>query len=207
MTARRLTTKGQATRNRIIDSATAMFASDGYAAASIRDIAARSGVSSGAIYATFSGKAEILAEAVSASIASDLEDLGPDVLDQPFAKIVAQQYAHLNDPGRRRLRLLLLQAAAAARTDPEVRERLGKTLRQRIDAWTGALEGWQRDDDIDPSASMRALVLLLVGADVGMAVLGELGVRSPTDEQASGIVALLLASLPDASRRAPSEHL
>ena len=98
MTSRRLTTKGQATRDRIIETATSLFASDGYAASSIRDIASRSGVSSGAIYATFAGKADILAEAVGKSIAADLEDLGADVLAQPFARIVAQQYAHLNDP-------------------------------------------------------------------------------------------------------------
>jgi hypothetical protein len=43
----------------------------------------------------------------------------------------------------------------------------------------GALETWQRDDSIDPTVSMRALVLLLVGADLGMSILSELGVRAP----------------------------
>ncbi len=195
MTSQRLTTKGQATRDRIIENATTLFASDGYAAASIRDIAARSGVSSGAIYATFTGKADLFAEAVSRSIVADLEDLGADVLNQPFALIIAQQYAHLNDPGRRRLRLLLLQAAAAARTDPEVRERIGEKLHTHIDAWTAALEGWQRNDALDPSISMRALVLFLVGADLGMATLGELGIRTPTDTQASGLLEVLLSGL------------
>ncbi|MFZ1490637.1 MAG: helix-turn-helix domain-containing protein [Ilumatobacteraceae bacterium] len=195
MTTRRLTTKGQATRAGIIETATALFSSDGYAAVSIREIAERSGVSSGAIYATFRGKADLLAEAVSVSIANDLEDIGPDVLAQPFAHVVGQQYAHLDDPGRRRLRLLLLQAAAAARTDPEVRERLGDMLRERIGTWTAAHEAWQRDQRVDPSLDMRALVLLLVSADLGMAVLGELGVRTPTGDHCAVLVEHLLSCL------------
>jgi len=56
--ARRLTPKGEATRNRLIDLAAEVFADEGYAAVSMRDIAARSGLSSGAIYGSFRGKAE-----------------------------------------------------------------------------------------------------------------------------------------------------
>ena len=72
---RRLTPKGEATRARLIELAAEVFAEQGYAAASIRDLASRSGLSSGAIYGTFRGKAELLAEAVDAIIASDVEAL------------------------------------------------------------------------------------------------------------------------------------
>ena len=59
--ARRLTPKGEATRSRLIELAGDIFAEEGYAAASTRDIAHRSGLSSGAIYGTFRGKADLLA--------------------------------------------------------------------------------------------------------------------------------------------------
>ena len=45
-------------------------------------------------------------------------------------------------------------------------------------------------------SGLRSLVLLRVGADLGMAVLGELGVRTPTDTAGSGLVESLLTSLP-----------
>ena len=64
-------------RARLIELAAEVFAEEGYAAASIRDIANRSGLSSGAIYGTFRGKADLLAEAVDTIIASDVEALPP----------------------------------------------------------------------------------------------------------------------------------
>ena len=192
---RRLTAKGQATRQRIIETATALFTAEGYAPVSIREIAARAGVSSGAIYATFRGKADLLAEAVSTSIANDLENIDDDVLASSLPHIIGQQYARLADPGRRRLRLLLLQAAAAARTDPEVRERLGDLLRERIGLWTGAHEQWQTEEGVDPSLDMRALAVLLVAADLGLAVLSELGIGTPTGKQAAPLVERLVSGL------------
>jgi len=194
-TERRLTPKGEATRQRILDTATALFTAEGYAPVSIREIATQSGVSSGAIYATFRGKADLLAEAVSTSIANDLEDIDNEVLAAPLPHIIGQQYARLADPGRRRLRLLLLQAAAAARTDPEVRERLGDLLRDRLGMWTAAHEEWQAAEDVDPKLDMRALAILLVAADLGLAVLSELGVGTPSGTQAAPLIERLIGGL------------
>jgi AcrR family transcriptional regulator len=121
--SRRLTPKGEATRARLIELAGDIFAEEGYAAASIRDIAFRSGLSSGAIYGTFRGKADLLAEVVDATIASDVEALPVAVMELTLPEIDAYQYEHA--PDRTRLRTLLLEAAAAARADGEVRDRHG----------------------------------------------------------------------------------
>src|SRR6188472_2134092 len=105
--ARRLTPKGEATRARLIELAGDIFAEEGYAAASIRDIAFRSGLSSGAIYGTFRGKADLLAEVVDATIASDVEALPVAVMELTLPEIDAYQYEHA--PDRTRLRTLLLE--------------------------------------------------------------------------------------------------
>lgn len=47
------------TREALLDAATSVFASRGYAGASVPQIAAEAGVSTGAIYANFSGKQEL----------------------------------------------------------------------------------------------------------------------------------------------------
>ena len=94
--ARRLTPKGEATRARLIELAAEVFADEGYATVSMRDIVNRSGLSSGAIYGSFKGKADLLAEAVDATIASDVETLPTAVTEQlTLPEIDAYQFEHL----------------------------------------------------------------------------------------------------------------
>jgi AcrR family transcriptional regulator len=192
---RGLTAKGRATRERIIREATELFASQSYAAVSIREIADRSGVSSGAIYATFRGKADVLAEVVSASLAADLEMMEPDVEGRPLPEVVARQFVRQDAPGRRRLRLLLMNAAAAARTDPDVRGRLGPLLQQRMSGWTDAYVDWQESAGVRPELDMATLVTLLVSMDLGLAVLEELGATAVDGAHAGALVDVMLAGL------------
>lgn len=195
MTTRGLTAKGRATRERIIRTATELFAAKSYSAVSIREIADRSGISSGAIYATFRGKADVLAEVVSACLAADLEMVEPDLVGRGLPEVVGRQFARVDDPGRRRLRLLLMNAAAAARTDPDVRERLEPLLSERLTGWASAYEDWQGAAGVDTSLDMGALVALLISIDLGLAVLGELGVEAVRADAAAAIVERMLVAL------------
>lgn len=195
MSARALTAKGRATRERIIRTAVELFAAESYAAVSIREIASRSGVSSGAIYATFRGKADLLAEAVSACLAADLEIVEPELEGRSLPEIVGRQFARQGDVGRKRLRLLLMNAAAAARSDPDVRERLEPLLRNRLAGWTDAYVDWQRAAGVDSDLDMATLVALLISIDMGIAVLDELGVGPIDGNAAAVLVQRMLTSL------------
>jgi AcrR family transcriptional regulator len=201
---RRLTPKGEATRARLIELAAEVFAEEGYAAASIRDLASRSGLSSGAIYGTFRGKAELLAEAVDTIIASDVEALPPAVMQQTLPEIDAYQYKHARK--RERVRALLLEAAVAARADPDVRVRLRDAMEPRIEMATEAHEEWRDRAGVDPALDMRALVTLIWSADLGLGVLDALGVELPDETAWSELMRRLLTSLeaPDAQPGAPS---
>ena len=204
VTARRLTPKGEATRARLIELAADIFAEEGYAAASIRDIAHRSGLSSGAIYGTFRGKADLLAEVVDATLASDVETLPTAVRELTLPEIDAYQYEHV--ARRSRLRALLLEAATAARADGDVRERLRETMVPRIDMATEAHEEWRDRAGVDPSIDMRALVTMIWSADLGLGVLDALGVDLPDVAAWSELMRRLLHSLeaPNAEPGAPS---
>ena len=57
------------TRARLLELATQVFAEEGYAAVSVRDLARRSSLTTGAIYAHFLNKAELLVEAIDARVA------------------------------------------------------------------------------------------------------------------------------------------
>ena len=202
--ARRLTPKGEATRARLIRVAAEVFADEGYGAVSMRDIASRSGLSSGAIYGSFKGKAELLAEAVDATIASDVEDLPNTVTELTLPEIDAYQYEHV--PQRDRARALLLEAAVAARADTDVRERLRAILLPHIDMATEAHEEWRDRAGVDPALDMRALVTLIWSADLGLGVLAALGVDIPDPSAWSALIRGLLQSLeaPGAQPGAPT---
>ena len=204
--ARRLTPKGEATRNRLIDLAAEVFADEGYAAVSMRDIAARSGLSSGAIYGSFRGKAELLAEAVDATIAADVETLPAAVTEQPLPEIEAYQYEHA--ARRERVRVLLLEAAVAARTDRTVASRVSAALQPHLDMATEAQQEWRAGAGVDPDIDMAALVTLLWSADLGLGVLDALGVETPEPEVWADLLRALLHGLeaPDATPAAPTKR-
>jgi len=202
---RRLTPKGEATRARIIELASDMFASEGYGAASIRDLADRSGLSSGAIYGTFRSKAELLAEAVDALIASDEASLPSSVIEQmSLPDIDAYQYENVTK--RDRFRALLLEAAVAARTDPDVQERLNDAVTPHIEMATDAHEEWKERAGVDRELDMRALVMLLWSADLGLAVLDAMGFDRPDPHTWAELMRRLLKALetPGAEPGAPS---
>jgi AcrR family transcriptional regulator len=192
---RRLTPKATATRNRIIESATELFATEGYAAVTMRAVAARSGVTSGAIYATFRGKADLLIEALRASIAADLNDVPHDVLGRPLPEIDARQFSSAETPRRQRLRMLMIEAAVAARTDTAVRDQLSALLVDRLGEWTGSHEEWQRAAKVDPALDMRQLTALLMCIEIGAGVMLAAGIDAPTGEQTALLVERMLQGL------------
>jgi AcrR family transcriptional regulator len=201
---RRLTPKGEATRARIIEIATEVFSDEGYAGVSMRDIADRSGLSSGAIYGTFRGKAELLAEAVDAAMSSDVEALPPAVMELTLPEIDAYQYEQT--ARRDRIRSLLLDAAVAAKTDADVRDRIRDTIGPHIQMATEAHDEWRERAGVDPDMDMRAVVMLLWSADLGLAVLEALGLDRPDSQTWSDLMRRLLKSLeaPDAHPGAPT---
>jgi AcrR family transcriptional regulator len=202
--ARRLTPKGEATRARIIDDAIELFAEEGYANASIRDLAFRSGLSTGAIYGSFRDKADLLAAVVDKIIESDVETLPTAVTQQSLPHIDAYQYERVSS--RARLRTLLLEAAVAARTDPGVRDRLRDAMAPHLDMATDAHQEWRERAGVDPQLDMRALVLLIWSADLGIAVLDAMGIELPEPKVWADLMRRMLTSLeaPDAAPGAPS---
>src|SRR5215831_8075722 len=63
------------TRERLIDAAAQVFAERGYDRAGVQEIARRAGLTTGAIYGRFSGKAELLQAAIQSRTTDELDDL------------------------------------------------------------------------------------------------------------------------------------
>jgi AcrR family transcriptional regulator len=74
--------RGQATRARLIEVATRLFAAHGYDGTSIEAVLAESGVSRGSLYHHFAGK-DALFQAVLAEISAEVGRQGADLGQDP----------------------------------------------------------------------------------------------------------------------------
>ena len=171
-----------ATRATLIDLAVELFSQQGYIQTSIRDLAHRSKMTSGAIYGHFRNKADLLAAAVNqeTTVALEARSFAADP-DRDHVEVLtrlAREYTK-----RRRLRALILQGAAAAHTDEETRASLREEQLSHLNEW---IAGYERERDrlgIDPSVDMRTAVIYTWAAEVGLGVLEAVGIE-PTSGRA-----------------------
>jgi AcrR family transcriptional regulator len=183
----------QTTLDVLVQLAAEVFASEGYASASVRDLARRASVTSGAIYGNFRGKADLLVEAVDARILTDLWTLPEDVVSDSWLGMVSYQFEHYQD--REQLMSLLIEGAMAARTDPDVQARLKEIIMGRVDSSTASMESRRvaegYADDFDASAMAKAIWSM----EIGMRVLTALGVSGPDPADLAAVVRHFLLGL------------
>jgi len=195
--------KARATRRVLVDLAADLFAEQGYLETSIRDIARRGELTTGAIYGHFRNKADLLAEAINARTSEELESrtIGPEPDYIETLTRLAREYRK-----RRSLRALIVQGAAAAQTDAETRARLRDEQLAHLNAW---IEGYERERDrlgIDPSVDVEAMVLHTWATEVGLGVLEALGIEPRSARSWSDVqnrVARAMQLPPDEPRPAP----
>jgi AcrR family transcriptional regulator len=174
---RRQAEKAQATRVALIELAASLFAEEGYIQTSIRDIAMRGDLTSGAIYGHFRNKADLLAEAINKQTAEELESQATTIPPDYVGTLTRLSREH---PKRRRLRALLVQGAAASLTDPETRERLRNEQEEHLREWTAGYERTRDQQGIDPAVDVRAVVLYSWAAELGLGVLEAFGIEPPS---------------------------
>lgn len=164
-----------ATRAALLDLAAELFAERGYMQTSIRDIARRGGVTSGAIYGHFRNKAGLLAEAINQRTAQELEattlGMAGDIDHVETLGRLAREF-----PRRRQLRALIVQGAAAALTDEETRDQLRNEQLSHLRAWQKGYQEARERLGIDPSVDLQAVVVYTWAVEVGLGVLEAFGI-------------------------------
>src|SRR5438874_7977525 len=87
------------TRERLIEAAAQVFAEKGYDRAGVQEIARRAGLTTGAIYGRFTGKAELLHAAIESRTNDELDDLfNQHRFDGQASDILRTVGAHLVTP-------------------------------------------------------------------------------------------------------------
>ncbi|CAN5511860.1 hypothetical protein BH20ACT2_BH20ACT2_07930 [soil metagenome] len=144
---------------RLVAAAAEVFAERGYDRAGVAEIARRAGLTTGAIYSRFSGKAELLAEAIDAHTSDELDELFADHrFEGHMQDIIAVAGAHLVKRELREGQALLLEAFVAARRDPQVAELLRARMEDRRARLTEVIEAAKADGGIDDEVDTEALV-------------------------------------------------
>ncbi|MQY21443.1 TetR/AcrR family transcriptional regulator [Nocardia macrotermitis] len=134
------TPKAAGTRRRLLDLAARLFIERGYSAVSMTDIATAADLTKGALYGHFRSKGQLLIEVIRWKM--DQQQQTPD-----YAATLADPTRAIDlmyNPEGRDIRLLDVDAAAAARHDPEVAAGLAELHRERHawirDALTGVTD-------------------------------------------------------------------
>ena len=138
------TRKAAGTRRRLLDVAAELFMESGYSAVSMREIAGAAGLTHGAIYGHFRSKGQLLVEVIRWKLADRDHAAGFSETTTDPQRGVDLMY----DESRREIRLLEVDAAAAARHDPDVAAGLAALYEERIDHIRDAVSDLRDPDDV-----------------------------------------------------------
>src|SRR3954453_20476735 len=195
--------RAEATRAALVELAAELFATQGYIQTSMRDVARRAQLTTGAIYGHFRNKADLLVEAINIRTAEELESqtMGPNSDHVETLTRSARDYRK-----RRRLRALILQGAAAAQTDEETRTKMREEQLAHLNVW---IKGYERDRErlgIHPDVDIQSAVVYTWAVEVGLGVLEAVGIEPKSAKGWADIpnrVARSLQLPPDTGERKP----
>jgi AcrR family transcriptional regulator len=155
------------TRDTLVHAAAKVFARRGYEGATIAEIATEAGLSSGAIYAHYDGKAGLFSEVLRAHVQRVLAEQLHD--DRPFdiGDLISEAGADL-DRRPAAEGTLLIEAIMAAKHDPKTRQVLSEWFTGQHEFFATALSAAQRSgavtDSFAPMAAARFVTTVMLGS-------------------------------------------
>lgn len=192
--------EADALRAALLASATAEFAERGYAGARVAEIARRAGVTTGAIYSRYRGKAELLAEAIDAATSGEFDELFTDHrFSGRMEDILRIAGSHLidRDPGVDRSPHgpgLLLESFTAARHEPDVADLLRTRMGDRHERLALIVEAAKAEGGIDDDVDTTALVTFCHALGLGFLLLEVVDLPLPARPAWEALIARLLAA-------------
>jgi AcrR family transcriptional regulator len=168
-------------RAALIDAAFEEFSDKGYEAATVAGIAERAGVTTGALYAHFSGKLDLLLATIGLTPAEDVVDSFAGMAALPWSEASKIMSHGLATPPDRRT-LLLLDLIVVARRDPHVAHILRRGLETYLEAMQHANEKGVALGVIDPALRTDELARLFALLTFGRMVFAALDERPPSDD-------------------------
>jgi AcrR family transcriptional regulator len=193
-------------RATLIEAAIEEFSRNGYAATTLAGIARRAGVTTGAVYAHFDGKLDLLIEALGLGTANHFVDVALDAGKLPAAQFSETLAKGLVGASLGRRALILLDVIAFARRDPDAAKALKRMVAVRQEAFERMTRAGVDSGFIDPTLPSDELARLVSGLAFGMLVQRALGEPTASTATVAELAEHLLHPAPEHVRGADT-HL
>jgi TetR/AcrR family transcriptional repressor of uid operon len=188
--------RADTTADRLVTAAAEVFAEKGYDGAGVAEIARRAGLTTGAIYSRFSGKAELLAAAIEACTGDEFDQLfaehafagrATDILHTVGSHLVTRR----PDPHR----ALLLEAFVAARRNPDVAELIREHLADRAGRMATLVDVAKSQGLVDPDIDTASIVQFAHAVGLGFLLFEAVGAPNAEPHTWNDLIARVLASV------------
>jgi len=181
------------TRERLLAAAVEVFVEQGYEGARLQDIARTAGLTTGAVYANFRDKGELLFAAIGARAGAEVDGLLAAAHDREPRALLEMLGNQLVQP--RRQPPLLIDAIAAARRDEELAAALRDRLDARAEVLAGIVDRAKVDRAIDPGLDSATFARFGITLAMGALVLRALSVDAPPEGAWHDLISRLLDAL------------
>ena len=193
--------RSQAATERLLDAAVEVFAKRGFEAARVAEIARRAGLTTGAIYARWPGKHDLIVDAVR-HVVPQFMHLSVAAADAPAPETLVALGTSLMDTLNARSRDVMLEAFVSARRDDDFRAAVSRSMEEEAVRLGEIVSRGKAEGSIDPDLSTRAIVACYQALGLGMHLVVSAtseGGRVPRAEWEALIARLVAAAGPPAS--------
>ena len=189
-----------ASKERILDAATAEIAAVGFERARLTEIASRAAMTPGSIYTWFENKEDLfraaLEEALTKQIISNAETLDADgFADNWIVQIGTLVPRNSRDTTATDAQMLLIESYYAAWRDPKARKKFLKGINSHLEMYVNIIKNAQSMGKITPEVDAQTLGTIMLAMQTGMSLLSLSGVPRVEDKHWSGILTRLYYSL------------
>jgi AcrR family transcriptional regulator len=172
--------RSEATRRRLLEAAAEVFVEQGYENTAVAEIARRASVTTGAIYYSFRGKAELLLEVIRTRLKEETDSFKSYVrsssdVNRGLLELVRDS----RQAGRPETRALLLESFAVARREPTVRQVVAELLAESFRFVASGIRAGQERGLIDKNVDAQTLAWLYMIPAAGEAFTEAAGVPLP----------------------------
>ncbi len=184
------------TGSRLLVAAAEVFAEKGYDGAGVAEIARRAGLTTGAIYSRFSGKAELLIEAVRQCTPDEFDSLFTQhQFDGQAQQLLETVGSHLVTRETSPMQAILLEAFVAARRDLELRQLLQNQFEDRRRQLAALIDQGKAGGLVDEDLDTGAIVHFAHAVGLGFLLYEALGVPHPDPELWQRLIVKVVSSI------------
>ena len=192
------------TSTRLLQAAAEVFAQKGYDNAGVAEIARRAGVTTGAIYSRYTGKAELLAATLTQCLPDEFDSLFADhAFDGQVADVLRTVGSHLVLRPASPRHGLLLEAFVAARRDPELAAAIRSALLERRAQLGEMLDAAKELGVVDRSLDTTSMVHFAQAVGFGFLGYEALGIPHPDAVSWEALISKVISAVVAPATDAP----